>query len=118
MLYELRVYDILPGKMGAITDRFANITLGYFRKHGFRPLLFAEPVIGTSHQLTYLLQWESLAERERCWDAFSADPGWLAARAETERAGPIVRRFTSSILRDVPSITERLRSASAREETT
>lgn len=64
------------------------------------------------------MQWQSLAERERCWDAFSADPGWLAARADTERDGPIVRRFTSSILRDVPSITERLRSASARDETT
>ena len=51
MLYELRIYEILPGKMSAIIDRFANITLGYFRTHGFRPLLFAEPVIGTRNQL-------------------------------------------------------------------
>ena len=109
MLYELRIYEIAPGRMKAIVDRFANITLGFFKKHGIKPVLFWEPVIGTSNQLIYLLEWDSLAERERCWDAFMNDPEWLAARAETEREGPIVLRYTNSILREVPSIMTKVR---------
>lgn len=104
MLYELRIYEIAPGRMKAIVDRFVNISLGYFKKHGFKPVLFTAPVIGVSNQLIYLLEWESLTERESCWDAFSSDPGWLAARAESEKEGPIVLRITNSILREVPSI--------------
>ena len=34
MLYELRVYDVMPGKLQALNDRFANLTLGLFKKHG------------------------------------------------------------------------------------
>ena len=38
-------------------------------------------LIGTSNQeLTYFIAWESLAEREARWNAFIADPEWLAAR--------------------------------------
>ncbi|MHB0870175.1 MAG: NIPSNAP family protein [Chloroflexota bacterium] len=104
MLYELRVYEIAPGRMPAIVNRFANITLEFFKKHGVKPVLFLEPVLGVSNQLTYLLQWESLAERESCWDAFQSDPGWIAARAETEKDGAIVLRFTNTLLRESPSI--------------
>lgn len=109
MLYELRVYEIIPGRMKAITDRFANVTLDLFKKHGIRATFFAEPVIGTSNQLVYVLEWSSLAERERCWDAFQSDEAWIKARAESERDGPLVARLTASILRDVPSIMNRLR---------
>ncbi len=109
MLYELRVYEIAPNKMPAIINRFANITLEYFKKHGIKPVLFLEPVLGVSNQLTYLVQWESLAQREKCWDAFSSDPGWQAARAETEKDGPIVLRFTNTILREVPVLAAKLK---------
>jgi hypothetical protein len=44
--------------------------------------------IGPSNQdLYYLLRWESLAEREKKWSAFAADPEWLEARARTEKDG-------------------------------
>ncbi len=109
MLYELRVYEIAPGRMPAIINRFANITLELFKKHGIKPLLFLEPVLGVSNQLTYLVQWNSLAEREKCWDAFAGDPEWIAARNETEKDGPIVLRFTNTIHREVPSIMAKLK---------
>ena len=109
MLYELRVYEIAPNRMKAIVDRFTNITLDYFKKHGIRPVLFLEPVLGVSNQLTYLLEWSSLAEREKCWNAFSSDPGWQAAREETEKDGVIVLRFTNTMLREVPSIMAKLK---------
>ncbi len=109
MLYELRVYEIAPGRMPAIIDRFHDITLDYFKKHGIKAVTFLEPVVGTSNQLVYLLQWNSLAERERCWDAFATDPGWVAARNETEKDGPIVLRLTNTIFREVSSLAAKIK---------
>ena len=39
-----------------------------------------------------------LAEREKKWTAFAADPEWVAKRAESERDGAIVASIESMIL--------------------
>ncbi|MEO6270146.1 MAG: NIPSNAP family protein [Lautropia sp.] len=44
------------------------------------------------------MQWDSLADREKRWDAFAADPEWIKKRAESEVDGPIVGHIDSSIL--------------------
>ncbi len=108
MVHELRVYDIAPGQMQTVISRFENVILGLFKKHGILPVAFWLPVIGTSNQLTYLLEWESLAERERRWDAFASDPEWLAFRAEGMKNGPVTLRITNTILREIPSLKAKL----------
>ena len=55
-----------------------------------------------SQRLYYLLEWENLAERERKWGAFMADPDWLKARAQTEKDGPIVAKVVNEILSPTP----------------
>jgi hypothetical protein len=45
-----------------------------------------------------MLQWESLAERERKWNAFQADPEWIAKRAASEAERPIVERIENYFL--------------------
>jgi hypothetical protein len=102
MVYELRTYEVVPGRMPALHARFENVTRRFFEKHGIRVIGYWEAVIGTSNQLVWLIEWQDLAERERKWDAFATDPEWLAARAETERDGPIVARATNVILRKTP----------------
>ena len=102
MLYELRVYEMVPGKMADINARFGNVTTKLFAKHGIRVVGFWENVIGTSNQLIYMVAWESLAEREQKWDTFGVDPEWLQARAASEENGPLVARVTNSILRPTP----------------
>lgn len=42
-----------------------------------------------ANDLTYMLAWESLADREKKWNAFFADPEWIEARANSEKDGPI-----------------------------
>jgi hypothetical protein len=70
-----------------------------WEKHGIRQVGFWTTVIGpTNHALYYLLEWRDLAERERLWNAFQADPEWIAARAETEKNGPILTHFENMIL--------------------
>src|SRR5882672_5008297 len=99
MIYELRVYHCVPGRLPALVKRFETITLGLWEKHGIRQAGFWTVLVGPSNQdLYYLVQWDSLAERERKWNAFMADPEWQAKRAETERDGPIVASLSNSFL--------------------
>ncbi len=99
MIHELRIYRCCPGRLPALLKRFETITLEIWARHGIRQAGFWTTVIGDSNQeLTYLLQWESLAEREVKWTAFQNDPEWNAKRAETERDGQIVATISSQIL--------------------
>ncbi|WP_235548383.1 NIPSNAP family protein [Noviherbaspirillum sp. Root189] len=76
-----------------------GLVLGFWKKYGIRPLGFWTTLIGASNQtLTYMLEWESLAERETKWNAFASDPEWLAKRAETEAERIIVERIENCIL--------------------
>jgi len=99
MIYELRVYHAMPGRLPDLIKRFDTITLKLWEKHGIRQAGFWTVLVGDSNQdLYYLLQWESLAEREKKWGAFMTDPNWLSARAETEKNGPIVASLANTIL--------------------
>ena len=99
MIYELRVYKCIPGRLPALMNRFANITLKLWEKHGIKQAGFWTVQIGGSNQdLYYMLQWESLAEREKKWNAFASDPEWHAKRAETEKDGSIVESLENMIL--------------------
>ena len=99
MIYELRIYRCVPGRMPALLSRFENETLRIWEKHGIRQAGFWTVAIGSSNQdLYYLLQWETLEERTQKFGAFGADPEWISARAETEKNGPIVASVTNTIL--------------------
>ncbi len=99
MIYEMRVYHCVPGRLPALLKRFETITLDIWKRHGIRQAGFWTVLVGESNQdLVYLLAWESMAERERVWGGFMSDPEWIAKRAETERDGQIVASITNSFL--------------------
>ena len=100
MIYELRVYEALPGKLPALHKRFATGTLPLFAKHGISAVGFWTTYIGPSgNTLTYILAWQDLADRQQRWDAFQADPEWHKVRADSERDGPLLLYAQSSILK-------------------
>ena len=99
MFYELRIYHAVQGRLPALNKRFETITLKMWEKHGIRQAGFWTTYIGeNSNALYYMLAWESLAEREKKWAAFSTDPAWLAARAETEKDGALIHQVSNTIL--------------------
>jgi len=98
-LFEYRCYEAMPGKLPALHRRFETTTLGYFSRHGIGVVGFWDVVTGTSNELHYILRYDDMAHRERAWDAFQADPGWIRDRAETERDGPLVRRVHNQFWR-------------------
>lgn len=100
MIYELRTYTAMPGRLPDLNRRFAEITLGFFERHGIKVIGFwTNELGGSSDQLIYMLGYDSLADREAKWGAFATDQERLAKFAETEKNGPLVRRLTAQILR-------------------
>ncbi len=102
MIYEWRVYDTLPGRLPQLHKRFAEHTLRLFEKHGIKSIGYWEEVVGQNNRLVYLLAFESLADRERKWEAFQSDPEWIQARSESERDGPINALVSNRILKPTP----------------
>ncbi len=99
MLYELRIYECVPGRLPALHQRFRDVTRQMFEKHAITVVGYWEDVIGENNRLIWMIRWESMADRERKWDAFATDPEWVAARAKTEEAGPIVARIRNTLMR-------------------
>jgi hypothetical protein len=106
MLFESRVYVAVPGKLPAINDRFATHTIGFFKHYDIGMMGFWTDEIGTSNQLTYILNFDSMADREEKWNAFQADKAWQEVRAETESSGPLVSKVLNSFMRPTPYFPE------------
>jgi hypothetical protein len=103
VIHELRIYHCMPGRLPDLNRRFDTITLGLWQRHGIRQVGFWTVLVGDTNQaLYYLLEWESMAERERVWNGFMADPEWVEKRAETEKNGPIVARIENLFLQPTP----------------
>jgi hypothetical protein len=99
MLYELRTYHVVPGKLPAVNSRFEQHVLPLFARHGISPVGFWTCYIGPSaNTLRYILAWNDLGAREEIWNGFASDPDWLAVRAETEKDGPLIERAENLIL--------------------
>ncbi len=99
MLYELRIYHAVPGKLAALNKRFETTTTRLFDKHGIRAVGFWTTLIGESNNdLYYMLEWKDLAEREQRWGAFMSDPEWIRLRAESEKDGPLYTHITNQML--------------------
>jgi len=99
MIHELRIYEVVPGRMPDMLARFRDHTTRIWKRHAIAPVAFWTTLIGESnHELIYMIAWESLAERESKWAAFSSDPEWLSVKAETERNGILAAKIRNQIL--------------------
>lgn len=99
MIYELRTYEVFPGKMEALHQRFAETTVPLWERLGVKIIGFWTTTIGMSHnELVYILAFESLAQREEIWQQFKIDPAWLEALAESEKEGVLVKQISNSFM--------------------
>ena len=99
MIYELRVYRPLPGRMPALLARFNDHTLRIWERLGIRQVGFWTTLVGESaFELAYMIAWESLADRQAKWTAFQSDPEWIRVRNESEKDGPINANISNQLL--------------------
>jgi hypothetical protein len=61
VLYELREYESVPGRMPALVARFRDHTLGLFDKHGFDLVFMTVTEFGdnSNNELVYALRFAS-----------------------------------------------------------
>jgi len=82
-----------------VLARFRDHTVGIWNRLGIRQLGYWTTAVGPdSNVLTYMLVWESLADRDVKWGTFVVDPEWVEVRKASEAAGPLVAKMHNSFL--------------------
>jgi hypothetical protein len=103
--FEIRVYHSpTERQLRLVHERFAGPEIQIFHRSGIHPILYGDTFAGPDMpNLTYIIPFNSLGDRERAWDTFGADPEWLKVREESiARGGQIVDYQNLSIWRAVP----------------
>jgi len=78
-IFELRIYESHSAKAGEKKIEMFNEggEIGIFKKTGLNPVLFGETIIGSNQpNLTYMLAFRDMAERDQKWQVFRDDPDW------------------------------------------
>ncbi|SFB45468.1 NIPSNAP protein [Cohnella sp. OV330] len=107
MLYELRTYQMKPGKLPAMLDRFRTDTIALLAKHQMKVAEFWVDADESKDRLYYVLEHPDSASRERNFKAFMDDPEWLAVRRRTETDGVLYEYVESAYLKQA-AISSRL----------
>ena len=100
MIYELRVYRVVQGRMADLLTRFEHQTVPIMVRHGFLQAGFWTTnrwSLGTTHLSACM--GVGLHSAKNKWAAFESDAEWLAIRKSTEENGPLIFEIESSFLR-------------------
>lgn len=104
-IFEVRVYHSPTWRqLRALHERFAGPEIKIFHRSGVHPILYSETIAGPNMpNLTYITPFESLAAREKAWEAFGADPEWVKVRKESiDRHGQISSVIQIALFRATP----------------
>ncbi len=89
-VFELRTYTTRPGNLPLLHARFRDHTLALFAKHGMTNLWYWQLVkdqAGADESLIYMLAHASTDAAKASFEAFRADPAWVAAKKASEEKG-------------------------------
>jgi hypothetical protein len=100
-VYELRIYHLNEGKQTGILERFRSRETKIFERVGMHGVAYwvptDEPLAGRT--LIYMLRHKSRQAATESWAKFSADPEWVALKAETEKDGAFVKLHESTFMK-------------------
>lgn len=93
MIYEVREYVPVAGRLGDVIDLFKTEVVPLFKKHDMELVHVGSTTLGDNsfNELIYTMRFRDLAELESKWAAFIQDPQWDAALSEREESGPLYR---------------------------
>jgi hypothetical protein len=99
MIFELRIYTMLPMRWDAINERFSKHTLHIFDRLGMKVLDFWES-IEDQPKLYYVMEYANMEERKLQWELFSNDSEWLEVRSRSEQEyGTIVEKVETVFMK-------------------
>jgi hypothetical protein len=81
-VFEIRTYESpSDNTLARKIKMFGDGEFGIFRRLHMLPVFGGQTIVGTHMpNLTYMLAFDDLAAREKCWAAFGADPEWQKLR--------------------------------------
>jgi hypothetical protein len=100
-VYELRIYHLNEGQQALILDRFRSRETKLFERLGMHPVAYWVPTDAplAGRTLVYILRHKSREAATAAWAKFSADPEWIALKAESEKNGPFVKLHESTFMK-------------------
>jgi len=106
----VRIFELRTYQSQSMTARrrkagmFDNGEIAIFQRLGMSPVFIGESIVGPRQpNITYMLSFDNLAEREARWQAFSTDPVWKRLSAPPEmKDAQIVANISNVILRPLP----------------
>jgi hypothetical protein len=104
-IFELRRYESNNATtLARKIKMFESGEIAIFQRLGMRPVFFAETIVGARMpNLVYMLSFDDLASREKCWKAFGADPEWQKMRVVPgDTDADIVSNISVSLLQPLP----------------
>ena len=99
--FEMRTYYAAPGKMEELHLRFRAHTNALFIKHGMQIVGYWVPLDKDGNyedKLVYILAYPNRGAAEKSWQAFLADPDWIAAKNASEVNGKLVDKIESAFM--------------------
>ena len=84
-IFELRTYESHSIKAAKKKIEMFNEggEIAIFKKTGLQPVFFGETLIGPlMPNLTYMLAFENMADRDKKWKVFGGDPAWKKLRSD------------------------------------
>lgn len=90
MIFDVRTYDIAPGKLGQYVEIFGTYAKPVSDRHGVEMVAFLTSKIGRLNQVVHIYKYDDLAQFEARRAARDADPDWAVYRQKN--AGMIVRQ--------------------------
>jgi len=99
-VYELRVYQAVPGRLAQLLARFRDHTAKLFDRHGMKNVAYWTPADEPqkSNTLIYILQHPSREAAAANWKSFQDDPEWKSVRDKSEANGKLVEKVESTYL--------------------
>lgn len=74
MIYELRTYQLAPGKLPEYLAAVKTEVLPLVAEHGLKPLGFWYTEIGTLNEVVHLWPYSDLNDRQQKWASLARDP--------------------------------------------
>jgi hypothetical protein len=100
VVYELRIYHALDGRLDDLLRRFRDHTVALFTRHGLKSVAYwtptDEPLKGRT--LIYILEHPSRAAAAANWKSFQEDPEWIKVRDASQANGQLVEKIDSTYM--------------------
>ena len=94
---ELRTYNVIPGKLPGLVNRFIRYQMPIFARHGIGVRGPWVRDLWPGHQMFYLLEFPSEEERELRWAAYRGDPEMVTIRERFAPDGPQSATIESTV---------------------